>query len=668
MVLPNAISFDPVDGATNVSTALKFIQITFESTSIDPADAAVDVTMAVDVVGGTNVYIQPSISGDVCTFYLLTFLQSSTRYKASIRRGALVQNWTFTTTSDSESSAVPVLDATNLTKGFSIISGGSVSDAGIDPSTSDVAGGVVTGNENGIRIGSHSGSLIVDSVTKSVLKNVLTAVEPLMLAAETSARQWGTDIALPARPASKVTSPLQPGIYSVPSSFDAWYQFDSLQSGDRIQVVIVVNGSLRIHATQGRNLVNTADIRDNMVWIVTGDVDVDANVLIQGSIISMGSISLGAHVLCAGVLVAQESVVLQSSYINSSIPWMNPITRAFFQSGLEDRGAESTIGHLITDAFLWYCHEKTTQSANLALMIPGGIRSDLTKTSDLTITDVVSVLPFSSTLVVITLTGSELIQVMRNQIRPGSRPFLHLSVSGNVQVVMNPEVYTLRTNQSQLLGLKDTSISSMMVNGELVSPSKLYKVVLPETMAQGVDSFINLPHITASSVSVGASELLSLCLYLKSRNPDYSPDYARRTKFIGSPLPLSVKSGDEVSISLKHLQMTSLQCPSDTSVTVSFKSHTGVTTAFNTPFPVTAESDSTVTLTIPDGLKDDGMMQLIASPSGTTVMVPLVGTPKSDLTLLVVLITAGTCALVAAALSVAFSYKRKHPTQPSQRI
>ena len=162
------------------------------------------------------------------------------------------------------------------------------------------------------------------------------------------------------------------------------------------------------------------------------------------------------------------------------------ITRATTETGAEDRGAESTLGNLVADVYLWATSNESYAGtpAEISLMNPGGLRADLLRgeTGVLTVRDVASVQPFANTLVTVTLTGAQLKSVLEEQWQPegSSRPKLHLGISDGL---------TYEFDGSLPRGERILSIS---LNGEPIDPARGYTVVTNSFLAAGGDNFFTL--------------------------------------------------------------------------------------------------------------------------------------------------------------------------------
>ncbi|WP_396640992.1 choice-of-anchor I family protein [Microbacterium sp.] len=150
----------------------------------------------------------------------------------------------------------------------------------------------------------------------------------------------------------------------------------------------------------------------------------------------------------------------------------------------DDRGVESTLGNLVADMYLWATSndDYAGEPAVIGLMNPGGLRADLLYGEDGTMTyrDVANVQPFANTLVTMTLTGAQLMQVLEEQWQPvsSSRPKLHLGIS---------EGFTYTYDAAAASGSR---ILSMSLNGSAVEPGDEVTIVTNSFLAAGGDNFV----------------------------------------------------------------------------------------------------------------------------------------------------------------------------------
>ncbi len=138
---------------------------------------------------------------------------------------------------------------------------------------------------------------------------------------------------------------------------------------------------------------------------------------------------------------------------------------------------DSTIGNLITDAQLAYA--KKRGAADVAMINSGGIRADLTVEpgKPVTMGDLFAIQPFGNELIVLTLTGAQLRDVVVRQLPRNAVPRRFAQVSNN-----------FRFQFSQAADGTPT-LTSLTLDGQPLQDTKDYRVVVNNFMAEGGDDF-----------------------------------------------------------------------------------------------------------------------------------------------------------------------------------
>ncbi len=119
------------------------------------------------------------------------------------------------------------------------------------------------------------------------------------------------------------------------------------------------------------------------------------------------------------------------------------ITRAFTGTPpVENRGGYSALGGLVADTYVYGSTLSAIEPADFGLVNPGGLRADLLYGDDgvITLAEANEVTPFANDLVVTTLTGAQVVQVLEQQWQPAgsSRPFLALGTSAELTWSYDP--------------------------------------------------------------------------------------------------------------------------------------------------------------------------------------------------------------------------------------
>ncbi len=185
------------------------------------------------------------------------------------------------------------------------------------------------------------------------------------------------------------------------------------------------------------------------------------------------------------------------------------------------RGAgvpESPLGDLIADAQL--AHAKSVDpEADLALMNPGGIRSDLVfKASGgegdgvVTYGEAFTVQPFSNTVNLVDLTGAQLVTGLKQQVSGPNE------ASPKVLQISDGLTYTLDMAKT---GADRVVADSIKLNGKAIDPAATYRVAMNSFLAGGGDGFAELGKGTKPLV--GSDDLKALNDYLTANSSADKP-------------------------------------------------------------------------------------------------------------------------------------------------
>ncbi|MFF5707216.1 bifunctional metallophosphatase/5'-nucleotidase [Streptomyces sp. NPDC012794] len=172
---------------------------------------------------------------------------------------------------------------------------------------------------------------------------------------------------------------------------------------------------------------------------------------------------------------------------------------------------EKPLGDLIADAQLEATAPADKGGAQLAIMNPGGIRSDLAYKASgeegdgvVTYGESYTVQPFNNLMNIVDLTGAQLITALQQQ------------VSGPVNGA-NPKILQVSKGFTYTLDMTKTGadrvvVDSVKLNGAAIDPAKTYRVVMNEFLAGGGDGFTVLKE--HKNKLVGASDLDAFNAYL----------------------------------------------------------------------------------------------------------------------------------------------------------
>jgi 5'-nucleotidase len=295
------------------------------------------------------------------------------------------------------------------------------------------------------------------------------------------------------------------------------------------------------------------------------------------------------------------------------------IRRAKQSTGAENRGGESTIGNLIADAQL---AATTDLGTELALMNPGGIRTDLLFAStgpidpagSVNYREAATVQPFANTLTTLDLTGAQLKAVLEQQWQPAgsTRPFLKLGVSEGFSYVYDPTA------------VAGSRIGAMYLNGARVTPDQVIHVVTNSFLAAGGDAFTAFTQGTNKADS-GRIDLDAFVDYIADNSP-VTPDYAQRAVGVVLTPPAdgtAYEAGESVTVTLSSLLFSNGGATSG-QATVSLGSTALGSAAIDPTIVDTLDEQgrATVAITVPEGVFGSQTLT-VSGPGGTAVSVPI---------------------------------------------
>jgi 5'-nucleotidase len=167
---------------------------------------------------------------------------------------------------------------------------------------------------------------------------------------------------------------------------------------------------------------------------------------------------------------------------------------------------ESSLGDVIADSMLETAR-KQGGKVDIAFMNPGGIRADLLMKDggQLTFSDIFAVQPFGNDLVVLTLTGSEIETVLKQQYQPSGNNILQVS-----------DGFAFAWKQASG-GPIEIIPGSMKLNGEALVPGQAYRVVTNNFLVGGGDGFVGFK-VGTNRVNVGG-DLDALEAYVTAHSP-----------------------------------------------------------------------------------------------------------------------------------------------------
>ena len=195
-------------------------------------------------------------------------------------------------------------------------------------------------------------------------------------------------------------------------------------------------------------------------------------------------------------------------------------------TGGSDRGVESAAGNFVADAQLWATQ---INGAQIALMNPGGVRSDLAE-GDITFGDAFTFQPFNNTLFTIPMTGAQIVDVLEQQCQPAgsSRAFLHLGVSfGFTYDLAKTIVDTNPAPDETQFDCTSVTISNVELDDVPLAEGATYQVTINNFLADGGDNFTAFKAIDPFLRIDGGVDIDALVDYLGEFSPVDPPSTDR---------------------------------------------------------------------------------------------------------------------------------------------
>ncbi|MFK4227724.1 bifunctional metallophosphatase/5'-nucleotidase [Streptomyces sp. NPDC019890] len=233
------------------------------------------------------------------------------------------------------------------------------------------------------------------------------------------------------------------------------------------------------------------------------------------------SVKSANHIVSRDQAKAEDMTALIARWNKLAAPVANR-PQGWISADINGRGStalEKPLGDLITDAQLTGLAPADKGGAQLALMNPGGIRSDLVYKASgsegdgvVTYGESFTVQPFTNMMNVVDLTGAQLITALQQQVSgPNEASPKILQVSAGF-------TYTLDMTKT---GAARIVVDSVKLNGVALDPAKTYRVALNEFLAGGGDGFpVFKEH---KNKLVGASDLDVFNAYLAANSTAAKP-------------------------------------------------------------------------------------------------------------------------------------------------
>jgi len=205
-----------------------------------------------------------------------------------------------------------------------------------------------------------------------------------------------------------------------------------------------------------------------------------------------------------------EQTALLESYEKLAAPIANRRAGSIVEtlSRTPNEAGESALGDIIADAQLAATSPAANGAAVMAFTNPGGVRSDITKKDDgaVTYADVFASQPFRNQLVTLTLTGSQIRNMLEQQWLDPKRP----------RILQVSKGFAYAWDGAKLYGER-VAADRMTLNGAPIDPAASYRVTVNNYLSVGGDGFTALKDGTAQQVGVYDAD--ALYAYFQANSP-----------------------------------------------------------------------------------------------------------------------------------------------------
>jgi len=205
-----------------------------------------------------------------------------------------------------------------------------------------------------------------------------------------------------------------------------------------------------------------------------------------------------------------EQTALLESYDKVAAPIANRPAGSITEtlSRTPNDAGESALGDIIADAQLAATRADKDGAAVIAFTNPGGVRADIPKKPDGTVTyaDVFSSQPFRNQLVTLTLTGAQIKDALEQQWLDPKRP----------RILQVSKGFNYTWDSARAYGDRVVA-DRMSLNGQPIDPAKSYRVTVNNYLSVGGDGFTVLKE--GAGQQFGIYDVDALYGYFRANSP-----------------------------------------------------------------------------------------------------------------------------------------------------
>lgn len=339
-----------------------------------------------------------------------------------------------------------------------------------------------------------------------------------------------------------------------------------------------------------------------------------------------------AKVVDDAVAVAKEKGLVPVAKISADITTAfkdAKLVDGFYTGTVRDnRLRESSLGNMVANAWLWGMNQPGRTGAEIGIMNPGGLRSELLYKQSgtegdgvVTYAEAAGINPFANTLQTLEVTGAQF-KVLLEQQWKSNGAFLKLGLSDNVR-------YTYDPNRAYL-----DRVTGVWYDGQPMDPADTFRVAAGNFLIGGGDAFTVLADIQTPgnpdrkvAVDSGQIDTDVFVNYLASADVN-DPSFEKNGVAITSG-PRTVARDTNVTLVVEGVNLTSLGSPANTEFDVVVDDFV-IGSATIAPDHIdgvpTRDGKSTVMLNV-SKFWIANTVELVAKESGTVVTLPLAQLP-----------------------------------------